>query len=202
MPGIIYILTNPSMPGIVKIGKTNLQGLQERMSRLYNTSVALPFHCFYACEVENQDLVEKKLHDAFDDHRVNQSREFFEIDPDRVKSALELAALSDVTPITEEFETPEDEKAVKKAFKGDAFDVLELFKTKLSNASELHLPSDYHHVMEDVINEMEIGFGKIGQPLRVALLGKMSGPGLDSVMAIIGAQETISRISNAITKNS
>ena len=115
MPGIIYILTNPSMPGIVKIGKTNSQGLQERMSRLYNTSVALPFHCFYACEVENQDLVEKKLHDAFDDHRVNQSREFFEIDPDRVKSALELAALSDVTPTTEEFETPEDEKAVKKA---------------------------------------------------------------------------------------
>jgi len=113
--------------------------------------------------------------------------------------------LKDLAELTHEIlDTPSsyDEKAVKKAFKGDAFDVLELFKTKLSNASELHLPSDYHHVMEDVINEMEIGFGKIGQPLRVALLGKMSGPGLDSVMAIIGAQETISRISNAITKNS
>jgi len=113
--------------------------------------------------------------------------------------------LKDLAELTHEIlDTPSsyDEKAVKKAFKRDAFDVLELFKTKLSNASELHLPSDYHHVMEDVINEMEIGFGKIGQPLRVALLGKMSGPGLDSVMAIIGAQETISRISNAITKNS
>jgi glutamyl-tRNA synthetase len=49
---------------------------------------------------------------------------------------------------------------------------------------------------------MEIGFGKIGQPLRVALLGKMSGPGLDSIMAIIGKEETMLRVANAITANS
>jgi glutamyl-tRNA synthetase len=56
--------------------------------------------------------------------------------------------------------------------------------------------------MEDVIDEMEIGFGKIGQPLRVALLGKMGGPALDSVMAILGKEETMLRIANAITLNS
>jgi len=56
--------------------------------------------------------------------------------------------------------------------------------------------------MEEVVKEMEIGFGKIGQPLRVALLGKMSGPGLDSVMAILGRNETMLRIANAITANS
>ena len=49
---------------------------------------------------------------------------------------------------------------------------------------------------------MEIGFGKIGQPLRVALLGKMSGPGIDVVMAVIGKDETMLRIANAITANS
>ncbi len=41
---------------------------------------------------------------------------------------------------------------------------------------------------------MEVGFGKIGQPLRIALLGKLSGPGLDEVMAIIGKDETLNRI--------
>jgi glutamyl-tRNA synthetase len=55
--------------------------------------------------------------------------------------------------------------------------------------------------MEEIVNEKEIGFGKIGQPLRVALLGKMSGPGLDSVMAILGKEETMLRIANAITAN-
>ncbi|HEX5669920.1 MAG TPA: glutamate--tRNA ligase, partial [Sulfuricurvum sp.] len=64
---------------------------------------------------------------------------------------------------------------------------------------ELHLPSDYHHVMESVVTEMGIGFGKIGQPLRIALLGKLSGPGLDSVMAIIGVEETLARIDTLLS---
>ena len=56
--------------------------------------------------------------------------------------------------------------------------------------------------MEEVVNEMEIGFGKIGMPLRVALLGKMGGPNIDVVMAVIGREETMLRIANAITANS
>jgi glutamyl-tRNA synthetase len=91
-----------------------------------------------------------------------------------------------------------DPKAVKKAFKGEAFDILRAFATKLREAEGLHLPSDYHKVMEEFVAEREIGFGKIGQPLRVALLGRMSGPGMDEVMAILGTEETIARIEKAI----
>jgi glutamyl-tRNA synthetase len=53
--------------------------------------------------------------------------------------------------------------------------------------------------MEELVAEMEIGFGKIGMPLRVALLGAMGGPGMDSVMAVIGRDETISRIKSAVS---
>jgi len=76
MSGIVYLLTNPVMPGLTKIGKTNINGLESRLQTLYNTSVPIPFHCFYACEVEDPDLVEKKLHDAFGDHRVNKKGSF------------------------------------------------------------------------------------------------------------------------------
>ena len=93
-----------------------------------------------------------------------------------------------------------DPKAVKKAFKGDAFEILEAFAGKLGAAEGLHLPSDYHRLMEEFVAERQIGFGKIGMPLRVALLGKMSGPGMDEVMAILGAQETIERIHKAISE--
>ena len=55
--------------------------------------------------------------------------------------------------------------------------------------------------MEEVVAEMEIGFGKIGMPLRVALLGKMGGPNIDVIMAVVGKEETLSRISRAITQN-
>ena len=54
--------------------------------------------------------------------------------------------------------------------------------------------------MESTITKMEVGFGKIGQPLRMALLGKMSGPGLDEVMAIIGKDETLNRIKIILEK--
>lgn len=115
MSGIVYLLTNPVMPGLTKIGKTNINGLETRLQTLYNTSVPIPFHCFYACEVENPDLVEKKLHDAFGDNRVNKKREFFEIDAERVKSVLELLAINDVTPTEEKFEDADDKVAYEKA---------------------------------------------------------------------------------------
>lgn len=118
---------------------------------------------------------------------------------DRAKTLKDMSVL-----VKEILHTPEsyDEKAVKKAFKGDAVDVLSAFAKKIESAQTLHLPSDYHHIMDELVNEMEIGFGKIGQPLRVALLGKLSGPGLDSVMAIVGKEETLLRIANAIKANS
>ena len=110
---------------------------------------------------------------------------------ERAKTLVEMAAL-----ITEILTRPAsfDEAALKKGYKEESKAILEAFAQALKNTTELHLPSDYHHVMEVVVAQLEIGFGKIGQPLRVALMGKLSGPGLDSVMAIIGVDETLARI--------
>jgi len=84
------------------------------------------------------------------------------------------------------------QKQLKKLLKGN----------KVKECENCHLPVDYHTLMQEVVDEMQIGFGKIGNPLRVALLGKMSGPGLDSVMAILGKDETVNRILMAIKANS
>jgi glutamyl-tRNA synthetase len=92
-----------------------------------------------------------------------------------------------------------DEKAVKKAFKGEAKAILTDFIAMLQTWEKpLHLPSDYHAVMEKIVADKEIGFGKIGMPLRVSLLGSMTGSGLDEIMAIIGVDETIERIERAV----
>jgi len=92
-----------------------------------------------------------------------------------------------------------DEKAVKKAFKGDAKTILTDFIAMLQTWEKpLHLPSDYHAVMEKLVADKEIGFGKIGMPLRVSLLGSMTGAGMDEVMAILGVDETIARIERAV----
>ena len=96
MPDIIYILTNEAMQGYLKIGKTK-KSLLQRLKQLDVTSLPLPFECFFAAEVENCDVVERLLHDAFADRRTRKSREFFEIAPERVASALKLAALREIT---------------------------------------------------------------------------------------------------------
>lgn len=95
---IIYILLNEAMPGYVKIGKTTTS-LDQRIRELSgSTSVPLPFTCFYACSVTNCDFVEKQLHEAFGDNRVNPRREFFKIAPSRVMAALKIAEIQNLTP--------------------------------------------------------------------------------------------------------
>lgn len=92
-----------------------------------------------------------------------------------------------------------DEKSSRKAFKGEAKVILGDFAAMLQDWDKtLHLPCDYHEVMEKIVETKEIGFGKIGMPLRVSLLGSMTGSGLDEIMAILGVDETVARIEKAI----
>jgi glutamyl-tRNA synthetase len=88
-------------------------------------------------------------------------------------------------------------KNAKKAFKGEASEILELFKVMLQESGAT-TPAEYHALMEQIVAKREIGFGKIGQPLRVALLGSMTGSGLDEIMAILGVDESVTRIEKAI----
>lgn len=115
---------------------------------------------------------------------------------ERAKTIKEMAEL-----VSEVIATPSDydEKAMAKTINSDSITVLENFKSKVLKSNTLHLPSDYHHLMQETVNEMGIGFGKIGQPLRVTLLGKLSGPALDGVMAVIGRDETILRINKILS---
>lgn len=96
MPEIVYLLTNPTMPDLVKIGRTT--DLEARLRQLSTHSgVPVPFECFYACEVTDSVKVEKALHDAFGDHRINSRREFFRLNPDRAVAILELVTIKDAT---------------------------------------------------------------------------------------------------------
>ena len=94
-----------------------------------------------------------------------------------------------------------DEKDTKKAFKEDTKEILEDFVHLLQTwGKPLHLPVDYHAVIERLVEDKKIGFGKIGMPLRVSLLGSMTGAGIDEIMAILGTHETAVRIQKAIAQ--
>ena len=169
-----------------------------KSASIYNTEKLDWLNSHYIKNTPNAELAE--LLTAYDVVLTSHDKKEILLDAlkERAKTLKELATLVEDIVVTP---TSYDEKAIKKAFKGDAVAVLNAYGAKLT-ASEPHLPSDYHALMEEVVAEMEIGFGKIGMPLRVALLGKMGGPNIDTVMAVIGKEETMLRIAQAITANS
>ena len=99
---IVYVLTNPAMPGLVKIGKTTQLEVDDRMRQLYGTGVPVPFDCAFACQVRDASEVEKALHLAFGANRINPNREFFRIEPERVIAILRLLKVDDITKQFEE----------------------------------------------------------------------------------------------------
>ena len=170
-----------------------------RSASIYNTEKLDWLSAHYIKNASNAKLAE--LLNSYDLFLTSHDKKEILLDAlkERAKTLKELAEL-----IKEILATPAsyDEAAVKKTFKPESFEVLNTFKEKVSASDELHLPSDYHHLMQATADEMQTGFGKLANPLRVALLGKMSGPGLDSVMAILGKTETILRLSNAVEAHS
>ncbi len=94
---IVYVLTNPAMSGLVKIGETTQLEVEGRMKQLYGTGVPVPFDCAFACQVKDASEVEKALHFAFGNTRINPNREFFRIEPERVIAVLKLLKVDDIT---------------------------------------------------------------------------------------------------------
>ncbi len=99
---IVYVLTNPAMPGLVKVGKTTQVEVESRMKQLYGTGVPVPFDCAFACQVKDATEVEDALHLAFGMHRINPNREFFKTEPDRVIAILKLLKVDEITEQVEQ----------------------------------------------------------------------------------------------------
>ena len=168
-----------------------------KSASIYNTEKLDWLNAHYIKNTPNEEL--ETLLSDFDLVLTSHDKKEILLDAlkERAKTLVELASMAkEILDTPSEF----DAKAVKKAFKEGSDAILQAFMQKLQNSDVLHLPSDYHALMEEVVNEKEIGFGKIGMPLRVALLGKMGGPNIDTIMAVIGKEQTIARITHALEK--
>lgn len=102
--GFVYVLTNPAMPGLVKIGCTDSDDVGTRISQLYSTGVPVPFEVAFAARVPDIQEVERALHRAFAPNRINPKREFFRLDPDQPIAILQYLhedATTEVSKLTD-----------------------------------------------------------------------------------------------------
>jgi hypothetical protein len=80
--GFVYILSNPSMPGILKIGSTE-RTVKERVAELSaTTGVPTPFRVEHYILTEDPKGLEQSLHEELSEFRVNGNREFFKVSLD------------------------------------------------------------------------------------------------------------------------
>lgn len=113
---------------------------------------------------------------------------------ERCKTLKEMARSSSY--FFEEFETF-DEAAAKKHFKGNAAEALTKVKEKLTALSSWDLHST-HEAIEQTAAELEVGMGKVGMPLRVAVTGSGQSPSMDVTLVGIGRDRVLARIQRAI----
>jgi len=165
-----------------------------KSSSNYNLDKLLWLNAHYIKEASDEKLI-RLLKDFGVDLEGNENASaLLRATKERGKTLVELAEQIKLITIAP---TQYDEKSAKKAFKGEAKEILNAFADMLSLAAPTTKEA-FHSVMEKIVEEKEIGFGKIGMPLRVSLMGSMTGSGLDEIMAILGVSETIARIEKAI----
>ncbi|WP_041639542.1 glutamate--tRNA ligase [[Mannheimia] succiniciproducens] len=113
---------------------------------------------------------------------------------ERCKTLKEMAASSRY--FFEEFDGF-DEAAAKKHLKAAAVEPLEKVKEKLTALSGWDAHSA-HEAIEQTAAELEVGMGKVGMPLRVAVTGAGQSPSMDVTLAGIGRERVLARIQKAI----
>ncbi len=113
---------------------------------------------------------------------------------ERSKTLKEMAAASRFF-----FEAPAayEDKAARKHLAAETAPVLEQTRAALAKLTDWTAPA-VHGAIQALADADGLGLGKVAQPVRVAVSGGSVSPPIDQTLAILGREETLSRIDRAI----
>lgn len=96
------------------------------------------------------------------------------------------------------FEAPTnyDEKAVKKTWNEATVEIMSEFSITLEKVD--FRAENLKQTIHDFAENKALGMGKVMMPLRLSLVGELKGPDVPDIMQILGKEETIARIKNAV----
>ncbi|MGD8957751.1 MAG: glutamate--tRNA ligase [Chromatiaceae bacterium] len=115
---------------------------------------------------------------------------------ERASTLVELAQISAF--YYRDFDTI-DEAAAKKAFKLGADEALNTVRVKLATLTDWDR-AGIHGAIQEAVDELGVGFGKVAMPLRVAVTGGSPSPDLDLTLHLVGRTMTVRRIDRAIER--
>lgn len=108
--GWLYVISSPSLPGLVKLGCTRRLNPALRVRELSSSSLPEPYHAH--CFVFSDDCfeLENNIHKYFNKERVNPDREFFRIEPKEAIDVLKEIFNVDVHFVDEDCDENEEDE--------------------------------------------------------------------------------------------
>ncbi|NQY95212.1 MAG: glutamate--tRNA ligase [Campylobacteraceae bacterium] len=95
-----------------------------------------------------------------------------------------------------------EKKGSKKFIKDGTFEMLNNYMQLLEeNKDTLNDSNDFENITKPFIEKHELKFPQIFQPIRISLTGSTQAPSVYDIIAVLGIEETTTRIRTAIEKN-
>ncbi len=171
-PGTIYILTNPALKGLLKIGKTT-RTAEERAAEISSaTGVPTKFLVAYEDFVEDCDLAERRIHTALSQYRYGKDREFFSL---KLKDALPVI-ISAIEQVDEEIKAPALDQASlhqKLIFPTPAETQLSTFvmdvaepSTRFSDENQVAVVTEFFNEKQMRITDTELIINQVAYQLK------------------------------------
>ena len=128
-------------------------------------------------------------------HRINSAMDTLK---PRAKTLKDLAEQARYLLLTRPIKITG--KAAKPLRKEGALSHLSALTLQLKSIKESEWDEDViQKLLQDYVDKQDIGFGKVGQPLRAALTGGAPSPDLSWVLTLLGKDETLARLTDVLS---
>ena len=164
----------------------------------YNTEKLLWLNAHYIKNVSNERLVKELEFFECIIEGHDKKEMILDLCKERANTLLELKdAISNILNVPSTYEA----KGSKKFIKEGTIAMLESYIALLELNKTLHTPIDIESITKPFITENELKFPQLFQPIRIALTGGTNAPSVYDIIAVLGIEETITRIKTAISVN-
>jgi len=165
----------------------------------YNAEKLSWLNAHYIKNVTNTRLAEDLKFHGCEIHGHDKKEMVLDLCKERANTLVELQeSIKNILAVPSSYDT----KGVKKFIKEDTIDMLNSYVKLISSSDkELHIAVDIEGITKPFIEENGLKFPQLFQPIRIALTGGTNAPSVYDIIAILGVEETVKRINNAIEVN-
>ena len=174
--------------------KSFQSGILNKSPATFSMDKLLWFNKYYLDQMSIDQLIRALSIEEFDGNEYSKS--VLNTIRDRCSTLNEFSVNAEYF-----FKDPKDydKKLIIKYCKKDTPEHLSILKKKfeeLKNWEQIYIKE----VMDKVVADFEIGFGKIGLPLRLALTATVNSPSIDLVCQLLGRDITLNRIEKFLNR--